>query len=63
MGGSMSSTRCDNSPQSAIAKDEKFVNDAHIPTEAPPVMQRPLTFEEKIYEKVRFLFKFMMREF
>jgi hypothetical protein len=52
MGGSLSSTRCDSSKQSAIEKEDKFVTDSHLPMEAPPVMQRPMSFEEKLYAKV-----------
>jgi hypothetical protein len=55
MGGSMSkgNARCDKSSEPpAMANDDQFVKDAHVPMEAPPSFQRPRNFEEKLYDKV-----------
>jgi len=51
MGGTLSVTRtttCENPPSTS---DEKLRSQAEQ-YEAPPVMQRPMSFEEKLYAKV-----------
>ena len=57
MGSSLSNTRCDSRQQPGNSIDKQFMKDSHIHMEAPPTLQRPMSFEEKVYAKVCFVEK------